>query len=418
MSLIADFHIHSKYSRATSPEMNIPTLAKWAKIKGIGLLGTGDFTHPQWLQTLKENLTRIDSGSYEYDGIKFFLTAEVSNIYHRKGRLYKVHNLLFAPDFETVEKINHYLSIFGKLAADGRPILGLDSEELVKIVLDCSPDCLIVPAHAWTPHFGVFGSNSGFDSLEECFGDQTKNIFAIETGLSSDPTMNWRLSQLDNITLISNSDAHSPRKLGREANVFALNPEENNLYRRITQILKTKDKTKFLYTIEFFPEEGKYHYDGHRLCKYRSHPQETMTNKNKCPVCDHAVTVGVLHRVEKLADRKANVQPPKAIPFKNLVPLEEIIADVLEAGRDTQKVEKEYLNLIMRLGTEFKILLETNEEDLTRYTSERIAQGILQVRKRNLEINPGYDGEYGTIKIKWSEKNTNNDGQAWQMELF
>ncbi len=398
MSLIADLHIHSRYSRATSPEMNIPSIAKWARIKGIQVMGTGDFTHPEWLKELKSSLKPVGYGTFEYEGVKFFLTAEVSNIFYRQGECFKVHNILLAPDFETVEKIIRQISSYGKLASDGRPILGLDPEELVKIVLEASADCMIIPAHAWTPHFGVFGSASGFDSLPEAFGSQAKNIFALETGLSSDPTMNWRLSALDNITLISNSDAHSLRKLGREANVFAL-PDSTNLYSEITKAIKTKDCSKFLYTIEFFPEEGKYHFDGHRLCSYRARPEETIAQNLICPACKKPVTIGVLHRVEKLADRKLKTRPDKAIPFKSLIPLEEIIAEVLGVGRSSKKVEKEYANLISRFGTEFTILMDTGIDEISRYTSASIAAAISKMRKGDVKINPGYDGEFGTISI-------------------
>ncbi|MBI5555432.1 MAG: DNA helicase UvrD [Elusimicrobia bacterium] len=398
MPLIADLHIHSRYSRATSPEMNIPSIAKWAGIKGIQIMGTGDFTHPEWLNELKSSLKPVGYGTFEYEGVKFFLTAEVSNIFYRRGEGFKVHNIILAPDFETVEKIICQISGYGKLASDGRPILVLDPEELVKIVLEASVDSMVIPAHVWTPHFGVFGSASGFDSLPEGFGSQSKNIFAIETGLSSNPAMNWRLSALDNISLISNSDAHSPRKLGREANVFAL-PDSTNLYAEITKAIKTKDRSKFLYTIEFFPEEGKYHFDGHRLCAYRAHPQETIAQKLICPVCKKPVTVGVLHRVEELADRKLKTQPSKAIPFKSLIPLAEIIAEVLGVGRSTQKVEKEYFKLITRFGNEFTILMDTEIDELSKYTSAGIAAGIDKMRKGDVEINPGYDGEFGIISL-------------------
>lgn len=398
MTIIADLHIHSRYSRATSPDMNIPGIAKWAKIKGINVMGTGDFTHPEWLKELKSTLRPVGPGTFEYDGVKFILTAEVSNIFYRRGECFKVHNIILAPDFETVEKIIKQLSGYGKLASDGRPILGLDPEKLVEMVLAASADSMVIPAHAWTPHFGVFGSASGFDSLQECFGQQTGNIFALETGLSSDPTMNWRLSSLDHISLISNSDAHSLRKLGREANVFDL-PDSEHIYADITAAIKAKDQSKFLYTIEFFPEEGKYHYDGHRLCSYRAHPQETIAQNLLCPACKKPVTVGVLHRVEKLADRELNTRPARAIPFKHLIPLQEIIAEALGTGVNTQKVEKEYFKLISHFGTEFSILMDKGIDEISNHTSEKIAAGISKMRKGEVDINPGYDGEFGTITL-------------------
>lgn len=417
MKIIADFHIHSRYSRATSGEMNIPTIAQWAKYKGLQLIGTGDFTHPEWIEELKNKLIPTDPGTFVYNDIFFFLTAEVSNIYHRRGKTYKIHNLIFAPDFTTVEKISRYLGGYGKLSSDGRPILGLDSEDLVKIVLDISDKCLIIPAHAWTPHFSVFGSNSGFNTLEECFGTMTKYIPAIETGLSSDPAMNWRLSRLDQITLISNSDAHSPTKIGREANVFDL-PDSKNLYETITAIIKRKDQKRFLYTIEFFPEEGKYHLDGHRLCKYCAYPKETNARKKICPVCGRAVTIGVLHRVEELADRPEGVTPGQSIPFKNIIPLEELIAEATTTGRGTQKVEKEYFRLTNRFGSEFQILLDTPLAELGTFAPERVLIAIEKMRKGEVEIHPGYDGEYGTITIDWKDTGPAIRGDNLQMELF
>jgi uncharacterized protein (TIGR00375 family) len=378
--------------------MNIPGIAKWAKIKGINVMGTGDFTHPEWLKELKSTLLPVGPGTFEHAGVKFILTAEVSNIFYRQGECFKVHNIILAPDFETVEKIIKQIAGYGKLASDGRPILGLDPEKLVEMVLAASADSMVIPAHAWTPHFGVFGSASGFDSLQECFGAQTGNIFALETGLSSDPTMNWRLSSLDRISLISNSDAHSLRKLGREANVFDI-PDSEHIYMDITAAIKTKDRSKFLYTIEFFPEEGKYHYDGHRLCAYRAHPQETISHDLQCPVCHKPVTVGVLHRVEKLADRALNTRPSQSIPFKHLIPLQEIIAEALGAGVNTQKVEKEYFKLVTHFGTEFGILMDANIDEISNHTLEKVAEGISKMRKGEVDINPGYDGEFGTITL-------------------
>ena len=416
MKLIADLHIHSKYSRATSQDMDIPTIAKWAKYKGINLLGTGDFTHQFWLSELKKYLKPAGQNFYEYNGINFFLTCEVSNIYHKRGRTRKIHNIIIAPDFKTVEKINEKLSRWGNLLADGRPILSIDSEDMVDLILNISEDCMIIPAHAWTPHFSVFGSNSGFDSLIECFGKQMANIHSIETGLSSDPAMNWRLSKLDSITLISNSDAHSPRNLGREANVFEVK-DCTDLYNEVTQIIKTKDKSKFLYTIEFFPEEGKYHYDGHRNCNTCLHPKESISNNDICPKCGRPVTVGVLHRVEALADREENYIPKNAIPYKCVIPLEEIIAEAIGVGKGSSAVEREYLGLINRFGSEFEILLELEETQLEKISNRRIVEGIIKMRKGEIEISPGYDGEYGRISIKWSKEVLSEDKEE-QLSLF
>lgn len=425
MFFIADFHIHTKYSRATSPTMNLESIYKWAQLKGIKLIGTGDFTHPDWFLELKEKLEPAEPGLYKLKKefveknqkevpdncqteMRYILTAEISCIYSKNGKTRKVHNLIFAPSLEIVEKINHKLSGIGNLAADGRPILGLDSKELLKIILDTSPECFLVPAHAWTPHFSVFGSNSGFDSLEECFEEMTSYIFAIETGLSSDPAMNWRLSQLDNIALISNSDAHSPSKLGREANIF----DTDMTYLSIFQAIKNKNPQEFLMTIEFFPEEGKYHYDGHRNCKICFSPQETIKKNYTCPNCGRALTIGVMHRVEKLADRKEGESPTKTIPYKSLIPLVEIIAEAFEMGVESQKVQSEYQKLIRELGNELRILLKTPILDLEKITNPLIAEGIKRVREGNAKISPGYDGEYGKINLFDQEEKSEFELQA------
>ncbi|MCK4993891.1 MAG: DNA helicase UvrD [Candidatus Omnitrophica bacterium] len=392
---IADLHIHSKYSRATSPHMDLPNLSKWAKIKGIDLLGTGDFTHHLWLDHLKSTLEPVDNGLFKYNDVHFMLTVEISSIYSKNGRCYRIHNLIFAPSFKTVDKINKTLSKIGNLHSDGRPILGLDAAKLARIVFDIDPNCMLVPAHIWTPWFSLFGSKSGFDVLEDCFEDQAKNIYALETGLSSDPAMNWRLSALDKYTLISNSDCHSPQKIGREANVF--NCELS--YFEIMDVLKTKDKKRFLNTIEFFPEEGKYHFDGHRNCKVRFSPQQTKKNKGLCPVCGKSVTVGVTNRVEVLADRPEGFVPENSIPFKNFIPLDEIISDALEVGKTSKRVIKAYDDAISKLGTEFDILMHKKEKELFSALPEKIAEGILKVRRNECVINPGFDGQYGTVSI-------------------
>ncbi len=399
MRFIADFHIHSKYSRATSPGMEVSTLAKWAKKKGIGLIGTGDFTHPIYFQSLKAQLEPVGNGLFQLKGgrddCRFILTAEVSNIFSQGGRLRKIHNLIFAPSFEVVERINERLGSLGKLASDGRPIFGFPARDLVKMVMDISPDCLIVPAHAWTPWFSVFGANSGFDSIEECFGDEARHIYAIETGLSSNPAMNWRCSSLDRITLISNSDAHSPGKIGREANLFDCNLS----YGDLLDVIRKKDKKRFLSTIEFFPEEGKYHFDGHRECDISMSSGETKINGDICPVCSKRITVGVMHRVEDLADRKEGFIPDNSIPFKSLIPLEEIISEALGRGTGTQSVNREHERLISEAGNEFKILLDLSREDLSVFVPPKILEGIIRVREGRVKIIPGYDGLYGKIKI-------------------
>lgn len=395
VSFIADLHIHSKYSRATSKDMEIMSLSKWAKIKGISMLGTGDFTHPLWLAELKSKLAEAGDGVYNYDGVYFMLTAEVSNIYFKAGRTRKVHNIIIARNFNIVDEINKVLGEYGSLSGDGRPILGLECDKMAKILFAIDPELLIIPAHVWTPHFSIFGSNSGFDSPEECFESQTKDIFSIETGLSSDPAMNWRWSKLDRFCLTSNSDSHSPAKIGREANVF----NDRIDYKELRQILKTKDKTRFLYTIEFFPEEGKYHWDGHRACKARLSPEEAMRINNKCPECGKNVTVGVMHRLSLMSDRKEGYELKTSPSFKNVVPLAEIIGQALGVGPDSVTVEREYLQLVNNLGSEFRILLEIPEDELKEKCPPSIFKGIMNMRNGNVEKVPGYDGEYGKVKV-------------------
>ncbi len=405
MRFIADFHVHSKYSRATSKEMDVESMAKWASLKGVNLLGTGDFTHPFYFAGLKQKLEPVGNGLFtlkeEYrqnasqGDVRFMLTTEVSNMYQQGGGSRRIHTMIFAPDFRVVEKINSELSELGKLGSDGRPIFGFSAKELVEIITDVSDQCFVVPAHAWTPWFSVFGANSGFDSIEECFEEQSKHISCIETGLSSDPQMNWRWSALDNICLISNSDAHSPNRIGREANVFDCEMD----YKEIIKAIKTKDKEKFLFTIEFFPEEGKYHFDGHRNCDVLLSPAESRKNKNICPVCGRKLTIGVLHRVETLADRPEGFVPENAIPCKHLIPLVEIIAEALGQGVDTKGVQNEYLRLVSTYGSEFRMLLDLSLEELEKSTPPKILEGIKRVREEDLHITPGHDGVYGKIQI-------------------
>jgi len=435
MKIIGDFHIHSKYSRATSREMDIEHLEKWARIKGIKVLGTGDFTHPLWLKELKENLEPREPGLFVFkknhyqnnnnnnffnhtpaeSPVRFILTSEISCIYSKNNRTRKIHIVVFAPDFQTVEKINTHLGWIGNLKSDGRPILGLDAKELVKIVLSINENCFIVPAHIWTPWFSLFGANSGFDSIEECFEEYSQYIFAGETGLSSDPAMNWRLSALDKIALISNSDAHSPSKIGREANVFE---GENLSYQNIIQAIKfaspwrLKNSSlelplRLVETIEFFPEEGKYHYDGHRNCGLSLSPEEAKKYKNICPRCGRPLTVGVLHRVDDLADRPEGGRPEKVIPFRHLIPLEEIIAEAKGVGVGSKLVQGEYKDLVKYFGGEFKVLLETPISEIERVGSAEIAEGIRRVREGQVYVEPGYDGQYGRIKIFKDEERKN-----------
>lgn len=407
MRFIADLHIHSKYSRATSPSMSPENLWKWAQLKGISVIGTGDFTHPQWLDELNEALEPLGNGLFTLKkklrsddvpdacsaDVYFLLSAEISCIYSKNGKTRKVHSIVLAPDFDDAARINSALSKIGNLKSDGRPILGLDAKELLNIVLNESPDSLLVPAHAWTPHFSVFGAVSGFDSLDECYEELTPHIHAIETGLSSDPQMNWRLSALDRITLISNSDAHSPVKTGREANIF----DTEISYQAMINALKSGKG--FLGTIEFFPEEGKYHYDGHRTCSIRLSPQETIKNKYCCPSCGKKLTVGVMHRVEKLADREIGFRPDGAPDFHSIIPLPEIISEILKVGVTSKKVNNTYHNLLSEIGNEFKILMDTSLEDIEKAGSPILRQAVSMMREGKVNIAPGYDGEFGKIRI-------------------
>lgn len=403
MRYIADLHIHSKFSRACSKDLDLEGNTEWARKKGINIVGTGDFTHPVWIKELKEKLVEEKQGLYKLKGtpseVLFMITTELSCIYKQGDKVRRIHLCVFIPDLKTADKIIAALEKRGvNVRSDGRPIMGLHADELTKIVMDANKDAMVIPAHIWTPWFSVFGSNSGFDTLEECFGKQTKYIFAAETGLSSDPPMNWQLSALDNITLISNSDAHSPRNLGREANVFDI--EEKDLsYNEIRRILKEKDKKKFLYTIEFYPEEGKYHGDGHRACNVSLTPAETKKNKEICPVCKKKLTVGVLSRVNQLADRKHGVTPKNAIPYKNVVPLQEIISESFGVGKQSKKVQTEYESLVAKGGTEFAVLLDLPYEELQKITEPEIALAIQNVRENKVKPIAGYDGVYGIVKV-------------------
>jgi len=444
MKFIADFHIHSKYSRATSKDMVLEELDRWADDKGILVMGTGDFTHPVWINEIKTKLEPAEAGLYKlkkelklptikgtFSDTRFILTAEISGIYSRGGKTRRVHNIIFAPSIEVVEKINSALSAIGNIKSDGRPILGLDSEKLAEIVFNIDENILIVPSHAWTPWFSIFGSMSGFDSIEECFGKYANKIFAIETGLSSDPAMNWRLSKLDKIALISNSDSHSLQKIGREANILDTELSYAGIIEAIKDGIPASRKkaeqnaelrgnfgvsqresssiqrsSAFIATLEFFPEEGKYHYDGHRVCKVVFSPEETKKHKGICPVCKRPLTVGVVYRVEQLADKKPEIINKgnyhyfdNRVPYYNLVSLDEIIAEAFGVGTASKKVKEAYVDLIKKFGSELKILLDVEEGDLKGKTDLRIAEGIKKMREGKVEIRPGYDGEYGVIKI-------------------
>ncbi len=387
--------------------MSPESIWRWAQLKGIAVIGTGDFTHPGWSKELQEKLEPCGNGLFRLRekfgkadvpescraDVSFLLSAEISCIFSRNGRTRKVHALIFAPDFSVTARISAALSKIGRLESDGRPILGLDARDLLEIVVDSSSEAMFVPAHAWTPHFSVFGAASGFDSLDECFGDLTPHIHAIETGLSSDPPMNWRLSALDGITLISNSDAHSPAKIGREANMF----ETEVAYAPIIDAIRTRKG--FAGTIEFFPEEGKYHNDGHRACEVSLSPKETIRENYRCPVCGKKVTVGVMHRVELLSDREDGFRPGGFPPFVSIIPLQEILAETLSVGVNSKKVAGAYMTLLERIGNEFRILMDAPPGEIEEAGSTRLAEAIGRVRSGKVHIAPGYDGEYGRIKI-------------------
>lgn len=386
--IISDLHIHSKYSRATSKNMEIKFLGDYAKKKGLDLLGTGDFTHPEYFRELKENLREFNEGVYECSGTKFILTAEISLIYGKNKKTRRVHHLIFAENMDSAEQINERLSKIGNLKSDGRPIIGMTSPELAEIVMEISDKNFIVPAHAWTPWFGIIGANSGFNTIKECFEDQSKHIHAIETGLSSDPLMNWRVSGLDEYALISNSDAHSPGKIGREANVFDVDPDKIS-FDALINAIKNRDSSKFAYTIEVPPEFGKYHYTGHRDCKVVFAPEKAVELKNMCPVCGKKLTVGVEQRVEELADREQGFTPKNAIPFRNIIPLSEICA-FFKSKNEEKFIEK--------FQNELNVLMNAPLEELSK-VDERVSGVIEMLRERKLKISPGYDGVYGEIFI-------------------
>ena len=392
MKIFADLQIHSRFSRATSNSINLANLEKYARLKGLNLLGTGDFTHPKWLQELKSELKEDGFGILtSKSGFHFVLQGEISNIYTQDGKSRRIHTLLLARNFEIVEQINEALLKKGRLDYDGRPIFGFSCIELAEMMRKIDADIEIIPAHAWTPWYGIFGSMSGFDTVEECFKEQTKHIHAIETGLSSDPAMNWRISSLDKFTLVSSSDAHSfwPWRLGRECNVFDIDWRYDDLLQAISS------RKNFIETIEFWPHEGKYHYSGHRNCNVVLSPQEALKLNDICPKCKRKITVGVAERVESLADRPEGFVPKNSIPFKNLIPLSEVIAGTIGSAVQSKNVWEEYHKLISAFGNEFEVLLNARENELIKITTEKISNNIIRNRNQKIPFKPGYDGEYG-----------------------
>lgn len=412
MKFIADLHIHSRFSRATSKNLNFESLYISAMHKGINVVGTGDFTHPGWFSEIKEKLIPAEEGLFTLKKeiakecnktifdicqhpVRFMLSVEISCIYKKNGKTRKNHNLVFMPTLDAAKAFNKKLASIGNIASDGRPIIGLDAKHLLDIVLSISDKAFLVPAHIWTPWFSMLGSKSGFDSVYECFEDLTPYIFAVETGLSSDPPMNHRVSSLDGLTLISNSDAHSAPKLGREANLF----DTDLSYISIYNAIKDGDPDKFLGTYEYFPEEGKYHLDGHRKCGIRFYPDASIKNNGICPVCGKSLTLGVLYRVEELADRKAGIKPEKHHPFYSLIPLENILSEILKVGPGSKKVQKNYFAAIKALGTELDILHNLSIEEIKQAGIPLLDKAILKMRENKIFLDPGYDGEFGKAKI-------------------
>lgn len=440
MRFHTDVQIHSKWSRATSKHADINNLALWARKKGITVVGTGDFTHPQWLAEIKEKLIPAEPGLFQLcpdvqnwvdeqspaacadQPIRFMLEVEISTIYKKWGKVRKIHHLIFVPDLDTADDLVNRLAKIGNLNADGRPILGLDSRDLLEITLETGPHSYLIPAHIWTPWFAVLGSKSGFDRVSDAYGDLAEHIFAIETGLSSDPPMNWRISDLDRYRLVSNSDAHSPGKIAREATTYDTELD----YFAILQALKSGEG--FVGTVEFFPEEGKYHQDGHRFCKVKLSPEETKAHKGICPVCGKPVTVGVSHRIDALADRtleEALAHPPAtAGQVLSLIPLPEILSEILSVGVNSKRVGRAYEELLTKLGTELYILENSPIEDISAHTP-LLGEAILRLRKGQVIRNAGYDGEYGVIKLfedgelkKLSDRGGLEKSDDKQMSLF
>ncbi len=398
--------------------MVVPEIAKWAKKKGIGLVAAPDWTHPLWFRELKTSLVEVGEGIYaakgDSDGPRFLLATEISSIYSQGGKTRRIHNLLFIPSFEAAEKISEALRNRGaNLLSDGRPIIGLSSPDFCELVFSTCKEALVVPAHIWTPWFSLYGSNSGFDSIEECFGKFREQIFAVETGLSSDPGMNWRIEELDSRAIVSFSDSHSPAKMGREATVFEIAGKLS--YQAVVGAIKNQ---KIAYTVEFYPEEGKYHFTGHRSCGVIQSPEETKKLGKICPVCGKKLTVGVMYRVEELAKRPSDYKPKTRPPYKMLVPLQEILAESMKSGVSSQKVGHEYERLTAEFSSELEVLLNVPVEELKKIAGERTTEGIDKVRKGDIVVEPGYDGVFGIVKIWLSTDVQDKPAEQKQMSLF
>lgn len=437
MIYFADLHVHSKYSRATSRDSDLVNLAAWASIKGIKVVATGDFTHPAWRQEILDSLEEDGTGllrfkksfrysenrapsRYDLREVRFILNVEISSIYKKNGRVRKIHNLVFMPSVESMKIFCKKLESIGNLKSDGRPILGLDSRNLLEMALEASNESYIVPAHIWTPWFSLLGSKSGFNSVQECFEDLSEQIFALETGLSSDPDMNRRVSRLDDYTLISNSDTHSPSKLGREANIFTGQPTFNgirdsikrggpgkkllrNVSFPVTSIKSSPNfnekQDAFLGTLEIFPEEGKYHWDGHRKCNVRLNPSETKLHNNLCPVCGRTLTVGVMNRVDELSDKQIPDESGKSAYFWKMIPLVEVISEALHVGPKSKKVLEVYMNMISQIGPELFILSVYQPDEIRGLAPDTVLEALEKVRSGDVILEPGYDGEFGRVKL-------------------
>ncbi len=415
MRYAADLHVHSPYSRATSSQLTLPNLAQWAKLKGIDLLATGDFTHPAWFAELRDNLVESAEGLYTYDGVSFVLGSEVACMAEQGGRNRRVHVLIFAPGLDAAERVNTALAPHGDLASDGRPMLRLTPRDLLHLLLDVDERCLLLPAHVWTPWFGVYGSKSGFDSLAECFGDDAPRILAVETGLSADPAMCWRIAELDDVAIISFSDAHSLPNLARELTVF----DGELSYDGLVAALRAQS---IAYTVEFFPEEGKYYHSGHRKCGVRFTPAQADEHGGRCPVCGRKLTLGVSQRVESLASRGTVSQaredglvhgPAGRPPYRPLIALRTLIAENVGRGVNTKGVRAEYMRLVGEFGSELALLVDAPAPDLARIAGEPLARAIDRMRRGRVSITPGYDGLYGTVSALYGT----DEGQTLQRPL-
>lgn len=405
MNTIVDLHMHSHFSRATSPNLTVEGIAKFGALKGVDVIATGDITHPKWIEEIERKTEEDGSGFFRLrdtsvqrtlkNDIRFTLFGEVASVYTKGGKGRRIHTLFGVSSLAAAKKVNKKLEQLGfNITYDGRPIIGLDVKELAKMYLDADSQALIIPAHIWTPWFSLFGSKSGFDSIEECFEEMSEYVYAIETGLSSDPEMNWRVSNLDTTTILSNSDAHSPQKIGREANVFGWNDVTySSLYESV------KQNSQLNYTIEFYPEEGKYHLDGHRKCEVRLEPKETKKHKGKCPTCGLPLVIGVMNRVEELADQTVKESKHPKVPFKHIIPLPEIIASSFGCGVNTKQVNTEFEKMVENIGTEFHILLDADMKEIEDVANPLVAEGIKRMRAGTVHIEPGYDGVFGVVEV-------------------